>query len=100
MRGPEAKVWPTNVLPQRVPTARILAFEYDWSGATSIEEILKHDTLIKRARELRDLLWRIEPTPGNAKAPYTILMGHGYGGLICEQVCVIYSFVLSVLLRC
>src|SRR5271155_1107927 len=70
----------SHSLVDKIPDSGGIAFRYINKPITSIHEILSRDTLDKHTDRLLDFLGRDGIAP-----KHVVLVGHGYGGLICEQ---------------
>jgi hypothetical protein len=73
----------SNLLPENRSNIGTMVFQYS-IDRTSVSGIVSHDRLRELAERLLDAAGMISPihSPGLR----SILVGHGYGGLICEQV--------------
>ena len=76
--------WQTRLVksPEITQDGSGYAFEYRIGAVNSLSDITSSTVLRGLAERLAALLART----GEGIAPHIILIGHGYGGLICEQV--------------
>ena len=79
-------MWPKDLLPKKIPQARILTFGYDtdvwhfWSRPASDNTIKNHaDTLTADLCSLRHEKSQIAARP-------IIFVAHSLGGLVCAKV--------------
>lgn len=76
--GEEGVLWLRDILPEKVPQARIFLYKYDASAAYSKSQ----GTFIDKANELLDSIQiKREDYPDRP----LILLGHSMGGILIEQ---------------
>ena len=84
-RGRPANLeWPHGDKNQAVSNSNVYCFNYNTDAATHMQDLLSPRPLEDHARLLVRLL--SDAIPQHAQKMYIILVGYGYGGLICEQV--------------
>jgi len=76
--------WPQKDSTDPVSNCNVYSFDYSSQAATHIGDLLDPESLQGRAHNLSHLL--AHNIPKYAKGIKLILVGYGYGGLICEQV--------------
>ncbi|GAP90019.1 hypothetical protein SAMD00023353_4300530 [Rosellinia necatrix] len=87
--------WPVEIQ-RRIKGASIFEFSYPVDDvaapktrARAVEalgENISEGTLRNRSQKLEEAVHGKDSFSGKRKAPYVILVGYGYGGLLCEQV--------------
>ncbi|KAL8371673.1 hypothetical protein RB595_001463 [Gaeumannomyces hyphopodioides] len=81
----DGTVWPLDLLPKRLPRARVLCYEYNASirGTTQQARVKDHaDGLLQQFMTKRDC------SSGSAKQRPIIFVGHSLGGVIIKQAMV------------
>ncbi|XXH05237.1 S-adenosylmethionine-dependent methyltransferase [Hypoxylon texense] len=82
VKGENHKLWSSDILQIAVPRARILLYQYDAGDLGNIADILSSEDLVQQAEILIGML--------NRTTLPIIFVGYGYGGLVCEQVAVLF----------
>jgi len=76
--------WPRDLLPNDMPTARIITFEYDADIIRTID-IASANSLRDHGKSLANDLAMLRMRTKTTDRPL-LLVAHSLGGLVCEQV--------------
>ena len=74
-------MWPRDVLPTRIPNARVMLFAYNSNVGLDVSE----SGVRQHANTLLDLLLAERQTEDSAGKPI-MMVGHSLGGLVIKQV--------------
>ena len=75
---PDGRLWPKA---KKIRDANRFVFEYNFGSLTTLKDLVSTQKLQAHAQNLIKALRSTEKP-----ARYVLLVGYGYGGLICEQV--------------